>query len=182
MQARWYVVNVYSGSEKKVAESIKEQIVLKKMEDRIQEVWVPSENVVIPRKGDKPKVKEQKFFPGYILVKMDIDDPQTRDETLLVIKNTARVSGFLGSRIKPMPISDAEVQRIMDQIEEGTGHTPSEVMFEIGEQVRVTEGAFMSFIGTVRDVDPEKNRLTVLFSIFGRETPMELDYNQVEKV
>ena len=110
MQARWYVVNVYSGSEKKVAESIKEQIVLKKMEDRIQEVWVPSENVVIPRKGDKPKVKEQKFFPGYILVKMELSD-----ETWLVVKNTPRVSGFLGSRNKPQPISEAEVEKIRKQ-------------------------------------------------------------------
>ena len=182
MSARWYVVNVYSGSEKKVAESIREQVMLKKMDDRIQEVWVPSENVVVPRKGEKPKVKEQKFFPGYILVKMDISDDTKRDETLLVIKNTPRVSGFLGSRTKPLPISEAEVQRIMSQVEEGTGSAQAEVMFEIGEQVRVIEGAFTSFVGTIRDVEPDKNRLTVLFSIFGRETPMELDYTQVEKI
>jgi transcriptional antiterminator NusG len=176
MSARWYVVNVYSGSEKKVAESLREQAVLKKMEDRILEVLVPTENVVEIRKGEKVNA-EHKFFPGYILVKMELTD-----EAWLVVKNTPRVSGFLGSRNKPQPISEAEVQKIMNQIQEGIDRPQTNVNFEVGEQIRVNDGPFASFVGVVEEVDAEKNRLKVSVSIFGRYTPVELEFSQVEKI
>jgi len=176
MTARWYVVNVYSGSEKKVAESIREQAVLKKMDDRILEVLVPTEQVVEVRKGTKVNA-EHKFFPGYILVKMEMSD-----DTWHVVKDTPRVSGFLGSRNKPQAISEKEVERIMSQIEEGIERPTEQVYFETGEQVRVTDGPFASFVGVVEEVDNEKSRLKVSVSIFGRYTPVELEYTQVEKI
>ncbi len=176
MTARWYVVNVYSGSEKKVAESIREQAVLKKMDDRILEVLVPTEQVVEVRKGTKVNA-EHKFFPGYILVKMEMSE-----ETWHVVKDTPRVSGFLGSRNKPQAISEKEVQHIMAQIEEGIERPTAQVYYEVGEQVRVTDGPFASFVGIVEDVDNEKSRLKVSVSIFGRYTPVDLDFTQVEKI
>ena len=176
MAARWYVVNVYSGSEKKVAESLREQAVLKKMEDKILEVMVPTEEVVEIRK-DKKVSAERKFFPGYILVKMEMSD-----ECWHVVKNTPRVSGFLGSRNKPQPISDAEAERIIKQMEEGVERPQTIVNFEIGEQIRVNDGPFASFIGVVEEVDAEKSRLKVSVSIFGRYTPVELEFSQVEKI
>ena len=176
MTARWYVVNVYSGSEKKVAESLREQAVLKKMEDKILDVFVPVENVIEIRRGTKVNA-EHKFFPGYILVRMELSD-----ETWLVVKNTPRVSGFLGSRNKPQPISDAEVEKIMNQVKEGVERPQTNVSFETGEQIRVTDGPFASFVGVVEDVDTEKSRLKVSVSIFGRYTPVELEFSQVEKI
>ncbi len=176
MTARWYVVNVYSGSEKKVAESIREQAVLKKMDDKILEVLVPTEQVVEIRKGAKVNA-EHKFFPGYILIKMEMND-----DTWHIVKDTPRVSGFLGSHNKPQPITEKEVKRIMTQIEEGIDRPTTDIYFEIGEQIRVTDGPFASFIGTVNEVDTEKTRLKVSVSIFGRETPVELEFNQVEKL
>ncbi len=176
MAARWYVVNVYSGSEKKVAESIREQAILKKMEDRILEVLVPTEQVVEIRKGAKVNA-EHKFFPGYILVKMEMND-----DTWHVVKDTPRVSGFLGSHNKPQAITEKEVQRIMAQIEEGVERPTTQIYFEVGEQVRVNDGPFASFIGVVEEVDNEKSRLKVSVSIFGRYTPVDLDFTQVEKV
>ena len=176
MAARWYVVNVYSGSEKKVAESLREQAVLKKMEDKILDVLVPTEEVVEIKKGAKVN-SERKFFPGYILVKMEMSD-----ECWHVVKNTPRVSGFLGSRNKPQPISDAEAERIIKQMEEGVERTQTVVDFEVGEQIRVTDGPFASFVGVVEEVDSEKSRLKVSVSIFGRYTPVELEFSQVEKV
>lgn len=176
MAARWYVVNVYSGSEKKVAESLREQAVLKKMEDKILEVMVPTEEVVEIKK-DKKVSAERKFFPGYILVKMEMSD-----ECWHVVKNTPRVSGFLGSRNKPQPISDAEAERIIKQMEEGVERPQTVVDFEIGEQIRVNDGPFASFVGVVEEVDAEKSRLKVSVSIFGRYTPVELEFSQVEKI
>ena len=176
MAARWYVVNVYSGSEKKVAESLREQAVLKKMEDKILDVLVPTEEVVEIKKGAKVN-SERKFFPGYILVKMEMSD-----ECWHVVKNTPRVSGFLGSRNKPQPISDAEAERISKQMEEGVERPQTVVDFEVGEQIRVTDGPFASFVGVVEEVDSEKSRLKVSVSIFGRYTPVELEFSQVEKV
>lgn len=176
MTARWYVVNVYSGSEKKVAESIREQAVLKKMDDRILEVLVPTEQVVEVRKGTKVNA-EHKFFPGYILVKMEMSD-----DTWHVIKDTPRVSGFLGSRNKPQAISEKEVKRIMEQIEQGIERPTTHIYFEVGEQVRVNDGPFASFVGVVDEVDTEKSRLKVSVSIFGRYTPVELEFSQVEKI
>ena len=176
MDARWYVVNVYSGSEKKVAESLREQAVLKNMEDKILEVMVPTENIVEIKKGNKVN-SERKFFPGYVLVKMEMSD-----DSWHVVKNTPRVTGFLGSRNKPQAISDAEAERIIKQVEEGFERPQTVVNFEVGEQVRVCDGPFASFIGFVEDVDAEKSRLKLSVSIFGRATPVELGFNEVEKV
>jgi transcriptional antiterminator NusG len=179
MAARWYVVNVYSGSEKKVAESLTEQAKLKNMEDRILEVWVPMEQEPKERKdaeGKKRKEVAHKFFPGYILVKMELSD-----ETWLVVKNTPRVSGFLGPRNKPQPISEAEVEKIRKQVEESAERPSSGATYDVGEQIRVTDGPFESFVGVVEEVDAEKCRLKVSVSIFGRDTPVELEFSQVEK-
>lgn len=176
MAARWYVVNVYSGSEKKVAESLREQAVLKNLEDKILEVLVPTEEVVEIKKGERVN-SERKFFPGYILVKMEMSD-----ECWHVVKNTPRVSGFLGSRNKPQPISEAEANRILKQMEEGVERPQTVVDFEAGEQIRVIDGPFASFVGVVEEVDAEKSRLKVSVSIFGRYTPVELEFTQVEKV
>ena len=177
MAAQWYVVHVYSGSENKVAESLREQAVLKNMEDKILEVMVPTENFVeIDKKGKKVN-SERKFFPGYVLVKMEMSD-----DCWHVVKNTPRVTGFLGSRNKPQAISEAEAKRIAQQVEDGVERPQTVVNFEVGEQVRVCDGPFASFIGSVEDVDTEKSRLKLSVSIFGRSTPVELEFNQVEKV
>lgn len=176
MDPRWYVVNVHSGCEKKVAESIKEQAVIKKMDDKIFDVMIPTEQVVEVKKGTKV-ASERKFFPGYILVKMIMTD-----DAWHLIKNNPNVSNFLGSRNKPYPITEAEVKRIMTQMEEGIERPQTVVNFEIGEQVRVCDGPFASFVGLVEEVDAEKARVKVSVSIFGRATPVELEYNQVEKV
>ena len=176
MDARWYVVNVHSGCEKKVVQSLKEQIVLKKWEDRIFDILVPTEEVVEVKKGAKV-TSERKFFPGYILIKMIMSD-----DAWHLIKNNPNVSGFLGSRNKPYPITEAEAQRIMTQMQEGIERPREVVNFEIGEQVRVSDGPFASFVGLVEEVDTEKSRLKVSVSIFGRATPVELEYSQVEKI
>lgn len=175
MDARWYVVNVHSGSEKKASESIKEQAVLKKMEDKILDILVPTEEVVEVKKGAKVS-SERKFFPGYILVKMVMTD-----DAWHLVKNNAKVTNFLGSRNKPLPISEVEVQRIMTQMQDGVDRPQAVIDFEVGEQVRVNDGPFASFVGLVEEVDMEKSRLKVSVSIFGRSTPVELEFTQVEK-
>jgi transcriptional antiterminator NusG len=176
MAQRWYVIHVYSGFERKVASSIKEQAQQKGMEPLIEEVLVPMEEVVELRRGAKVNA-ERKFFPGYVLIKMEMTD-----ETWHLVKNTPKVTGFLGGKGRPSPISDAEAERILHQVAEGIERPKPSVIFEIGEQVRVSDGPFTSFNGLVEEVDEEKGRLKVAVSIFGRATPVELEYSQVEKL
>ena len=176
MASRWYVIHVYSGFEKKVAASIREQAEQKALSDRFEEILVPTEEVVEVRRGTKVN-SERKFFPGYVLVKMDMDD-----ETWHLVRNTAKVTGFLGGRGRPSPISEAEAARIMHQVQEGIERPKPSITFEIGEQVRVCDGPFTSFNGTVEEVDEEKARVKVAVSIFGRATPVELEFGQVEKL
>ena len=173
---KWYVVHVYSGSEKRVKETIDDQSNLKNMTNFIEEVMVPTEEIFEIRKGSKVKT-EKKFFPGYILVKMEMTD-----ESWHFIKSQPKVTNFLGAKGKPVALSDKEATRLLEQITEGVERPRSNVIYEIGEEVRVSDGPFQSFNGLVEEVDEDKSRLKVTVSIFGRATPVDLDFTQVEKV
>jgi len=176
MAMRWYIVHAYSNFERKVAESIKERAASAGLGDLFAEVLVPMEEVVEMRRGRKVS-SERKFFPGYVLVKMELND-----QTYHLIKATPKVTGFLGTENKPIPITDEEAGRILQQVQEGVERPKPSVTFEIGEQVRVADGPFASFNGLVEEVDEERARLKVAVSIFGRATPVELEYAQVEKL
>lgn len=175
MAHQWYIVHAYSNFEKKVAEAIKEQAEQKGLMDHFEEVLVPTEEVVELRRGQRVNA-ERKFFPGYVLVKMNMTD-----ETYHLVKNTPKVTGFLGTGNKPLPVPQSEIDQILHQVQEGVERPKPTIMFEIGEAVRVIEGPFASFNGTVEEVDEETSRLKVAVSIFGRATPVELEYGQVEK-
>jgi transcriptional antiterminator NusG len=176
MEPRWYVVHVYSGFESKVAQSIREQADREGLVADILEVLVPTEEVVEVKRGSKTKA-ERKFFPGYVLVKMSMTDRAWH-----LVKNTTKVTGFLGAGKKPSPISEAEARRIVDQTQDASERVRPSVTFEVGENVRVSDGPFASFNGVVEDVDETRARLKVSVSIFGRSTPVDLEYGQVEKV
>src|SRR5580698_9382384 len=174
--ARWYIVHTYSNFERKVSEEIKRQAKLQGLNDLIEEVLVPTEEVIEVRRGQKVNA-ERKFLPGYVLVRAKLTD-----ECYHLIKNVAKVTGFLGQNNKPMPLRQGEVDRILKQVTEGEEHPKSTINFEIGEQVRVADGPLTSFTGTVEEVDEDRSRLKVAVSIFGRATPVELEYTQVKEV
>jgi transcriptional antiterminator NusG len=178
MTARWYIVHAYSNFEKKVAEDIQKKADQKGLGDKIEQIVVPTEKVVEVRRGKKVDA-ERKFFPGYVLLKADLND-----KVISLVKNTPRVTGFLGEdkhSMKPVPITETEAQRILNQVQEGVERPKPSVTFEIGEQVRVSDGPFASFNGFVQEVDEERARLKVEVSIFGRAVPVDLEFGQVEK-
>ncbi|MER2533623.1 MAG: transcription termination/antitermination protein NusG [Rhizobiaceae bacterium] len=178
MTARWYIVHAYSNFEKKVAEDIESKARQKGLSDKIEQIVVPTEKVVEVRRGKKVDA-ERKFFPGYVLLKAELTDP-----VISLVKNTPRVTGFLGEdkhTAKPMHITDKEAERILHQVQEGVERPKPSVTFEIGESVRVSDGPFASFNGTVQEVDEDRARLKVEVSIFGRAVPVDLEFGQVEK-
>lgn len=174
--AKWYIVHTYSNFEKKVKEEILRQAKAQDLEEFIADVVVPTEEVMEVRRGQKVKA-EHKFLPGYVLLNANLTG-----EIYHLVKNVAKVTGFLGQNNKPMPLRQGEVDRILNQSSESAEHPKSLISFEIGEQVRVADGPFTSFTGVVEDVDEDRSRLKVAVSIFGRATPVELEYTQVEKI
>ena len=176
MTKRWYVVHAYSGYEKKVANSLRERVKVASMEESFGDILVPTEEVVEMRGGQKRR-SERKFFPGYVLVNMELDD-----KTWHLVKETPRVMGFIGGKAdKPSPITEAEADAILQRVEEGVDKPRPKTLFEAGEMVRVVDGPFNDFNGVVEEVDYDKSRLKVAVLIFGRSTPVELDFTQVEK-
>ncbi|MEL6423541.1 MAG: transcription termination/antitermination protein NusG [Pseudomonadota bacterium] len=176
MEHRWYIVHAHSNFEGKVAEAIRERASAQGLEEHFAEVLVPMEEVIEVRKGKKVNA-EKKFFPGYVLVKMKMTN-----QAYHLIKGTPKVTGFLGADNKPMPISNDEASRILNQVQDGVERPRPSVLYEVGEQVKVSDGPFASFNGHVEEVDEERARLKVAVSIFGRETPVELEFGQVEKL
>ena len=175
MAMRWYVLHVYSGFEKKVEEAIYEKARKLKLSERVGEIMIPTEEVMEVKRGQKVQ-SERKFFPGYVLANLDMSD-----EVWHMVKDTPKVTGFLGANNKPSPITQREAEALIKQIQEGVDSPRPSVMYDIGEEVKVIDGPFASFNGIVEEVDEEKAKLKVSVSIFGRATPVELDYGQVEK-
>ncbi len=176
MSKKWYVVHAYSGYEKSVQRALKERIERAGMQDEFGQILIPVEEVIEMKSGQK-SISERKFFPGYVLVEMEMSD-----ESWHLVKNTDKVTGFVGgSAMRPTPISQKEVDNILQQIQEGIEKPKPKILFEMGEAVRVREGPFTDFHGNVEDVNYDKSKLRVSVSIFGRPTPVELDFNQVEK-
>ncbi len=175
-KARWYVLHAYSGYEKKVADSIVDQATKLGVSEHIEDISVPTQNIVEVKRGVRVNT-ERKIFPGYILIKMSLND-----DTWHIIKTTPKLSGFLGNKGKPIPISNSEAKRISQQVVDGVEKTRPAIMYDVGEQVKVIDGPFASFNGEIEQIDEEKARLRVAVSIFGRSTPVDLDYSQVEKV
>ena len=171
----WYIVQTFSGFEQKVAETLKDMIQKKKLDDKINEVLVPTHEVTVVKKGKRVQ-KKKKYFPSYLLVRMEMNK-----ELYHMIKNIQKVTGFLGTTGNPVPVSDIEIDKILGNIKEGTLSPEPSLSFEVGEQVKVCEGPFASFSGLVEEVDEDKLKLKVAVSIFGRPTPIELEYSQVEK-
>jgi transcriptional antiterminator NusG len=176
MAKRWYIVHAYSNFERKVADTIREKVKQNDLVDLFGEILVPTEKIVEVRRGRKIDT-ERKFFPGYILIKMEMTD-----EAYHLIKNIPRVTGFLGANQKPAPISEKEAMRILQQVKDGIEQPKAPANFEVGEQVLVADGPFASFNGLVEEVDCERSRLKIAVSIFGRATPVELEFSQVSKV
>lgn len=176
MAMRWYVVHVYSGYEHKVAEAIQEQVEKDGLQEKFGEILIPSQEVVEVRRGKKVS-RDKKFFPGYILIQMEM-----HDTTWHLVQNIPKVTTFLGAKGRPSPVSQAEAKRLMQQMEEGVSMADKGLSFEVGEQLRVSDGPFASFNGVVEEVDHEKSRLKVTVSIFGRSTPVDLEFTQVEKL
>ena len=175
MSAQWYIVQAYSNFEKRVAETLQRDAEEKGLAELFEEILVPTETVIEVRRGRKVE-SERKFFPGYVLVKVNLTD-----EAYHLIKNTPKVTGFLGSSNKPRPVPEAEVARIVGKIEEGADAPRPMISFDVGETIKVIDGPFQSFNGTVESVDEDNARLKVLINIFGQGTPVELNYTQVEK-
>ena len=177
MAMRWYVVHAYSGFEKRVQKALKERIERENMQDRFGKILVPVEEVVDMKNG-KRSLTERKFFPGYVLVEMEMTD-----ESWHLVKSTPKVTGFVGGTAnRPAPIPQKEVDAIMQQMQEGVEKPKPKILFEVGERVRVTDGPFTDFNGAVDEVNYERNKLRVSVQIFGRDTPVELEFNQVEKL
>lgn len=174
--SRWYIIHAYSNFENKVAAAIREQVELEGLQALVDDVVVPKEEIIEVRKGKKV-TREKNFFPGYVLIKMHLTD-----DTYHLVNSHSKVTGFLGPQGKPSPISEAEANRILNQVEEGVERPRPNVVYEVGEEVKVIDGPFTSFNGSVEEVDEDRARLKVSVSIFGRETPVELEYAQVEKI
>ena len=176
MASKWYIVHVYSGFENKVKAALQERIAASAHPEKFGEVVVPTEEIVELVKGRR-KTSSRKFYPGYILVRMELDD-----ETWHIVNDTAKVTGFLGGRNKPTPLSDEEANQILNRMEAGKLKPQPKYFFETGDEIRVIDGPFTNFNGTVEEVNPEKGKIKVLVSIFGRSTPVELDFVQVQKL
>jgi transcription termination/antitermination protein NusG len=172
---KWYVVHTYSGFERKVKNALEERARSRGMEDLISEVLVPTEQVEEMIKGQR-RISHRKFYPGYVLVRMELND-----DSWHLVKDTPKVTGFLGGRTEPVAIPDAEAEKVITQIKEGALKPKPKIIFELGDKVRVTEGPFTNFNGVVDEVKGEKGRVRVMISVFGRPTPVELEFSQVEK-